>query len=524
MYALRPYQQEAVDKTIEHLTTKNSNGIIVLPTGTGKSVVLAELCRRAISMYADTNIIVATHSKELVAQNHQKLVSMWPEGSIGIYSAGLGKKQRNKQITFAGIQSVWRHAYKFPRIDILIIDEAHTLSKKEEGTWRKFISQLETANPNLRIIGLTASPFRMTQGKIYGDDCLFAEIIYEYGLIEAVENGHLSPLHNHRTEIKYDVSRVKKRGGEFVEGDLEKAVNIDSITQRCVDEIVEVGKDRRAWIAFCSGIDHSIAFRDAIRGRGITCETVSGETPKAERDKILADYKAGKIRCVTNFGVLTTGFDYPELDLLISARPTGSPGLWLQMCGRLMRKATGKENGLVLDYADNAGRHGALDKIRVKEKISSGNGEAPKKMCPECMEIIPASSKECFACGYVFPIDRAAKINGFSSGNILLSNQIDIRKLTVKSVSYYRHIKEGKPDSLKVAYHVDEQVKPLYEWVFPELENCKRRFAVWWTRRSVQHVPNNVTEALDLQKTLNPPKFINVRRNGKYDEILNAEF
>ena len=518
MYELRKYQKEAVDETIKYLMEKDGNPVVVLPTGTGKSLVLAELCRRAIEIYHDTNIINATHNKELIQQNHDELKSVWPEGDIGIYSAGIGKKKIRK-ITFAGIQSVRKKAFHFPRIDLLMIDEAHTISRKQESTWHKFIKDLKTANPNMRILGLTASPFRMTEGKIYGEGCLFTEVSYEYEIIQAIEEGYLSPLHNHRTTTHYDVSGVGKRGGEYIENQLQKAVNVDELTKKCVAEIVEQGKDRKAWIAFCVGIDHALAVRDAIRAHGITCETVTGKTPQKERDAIIEDYKAGKIRCLTNMGVLTTGFNNPNIDLLISMRPTNSPGLWLQICGRAMRIAPGKENALVLDFADNSGRHGPLDKIRVKEKISSGNGSAPKKMCPECMEIIPASSREC-VCGYIFPIDNAPKISDKSSGNILLSNQINIRTLTVKNVSYYRYVKEGKPDSFKCVYMVQEELKPITSWEFPENPKCLKRWGAWWQQRSKQPIPATVTQALEWKQTLTPPTHIKVRKEGKYDTIV----
>ena len=522
-YELRPYQHEACNAAFDFLTTKDGHGILVLPTGTGKSLIIAEICRRAIEIYPRTRIIVATHSKELVANNCEELRTICPELSVGVFSAGLGKKEKNRQVVFAGIQSAWRHAFAFPAIDILLVDEAHSLTKKEEGTWFKFISDLRVANPNLRILGLSASPFRMTQGMIYGKDCLFTELIYEYGLIRAIEEGWLAPLRNHRTEIKYDVSSVHKRGGEFIDKELQAAVNIDALNRRCVAEIIEQGKDRKAWIAFCSGVDHSLAIRDIIREHGISCETITGATPQAERDSILKRYKAGEIRCVTNHGVLTTGFNYPAIDLLVSMRPTGSPGLWLQICGRAMRKAHGKVDAKVLDFADNTGRHGALDKIKVKEKMSSGEGDAPSRLCPECMDVCPASAHVCKNCGYEFPIDNTPKIGDKAVGGALLSNQIDIRVLTVKNVHYARHKKMGKSDSFKITYLTNEQISGVTEWVFPESDK-RSRFEVWWRKRSNQLPPADVTGCLELQKTLKPPISITVRRVGKFDEVIKHEF
>ena len=522
-YTLRPYQQEACDAAFNFLTTKDGNGLIIMPTGTGKSLVLAEICRRAIEIYADTNIIAAVDSKELVKQNYDKLRSIWPQGLVGLYSAGLGKKQKNRQVTFAGIQSVYKKAFAFHRIDILIADESHMISKKSEGIWHKFIDELKVSNPHLRLIGLTASPFRTTHGMIYGKDCLFTEVIYEYGLIRAIDEGWLAPLHNHRTETHYDVTGVKKRNGDFIESELQKVVNVDSLTQKCVQEIVSQGVDRKSWLAFCTGIDHSMAVRDAIRAHGVSCETVTGETPKAERDSILARYRAGEIRCVTNANVLVKGFDHPPLDMIAFMRPTSSAIIWLQGLGRGMRTFDGKNDCKILDFADNTSRFPTLDKIRVKEKISSGEGEAPKKMCPECMEVCPAAALECSNCGFIFRSEIEIKIGSKAVGGALLSNQLDIRTLTVRTVHYARHQKEGKPDTLRATYLVNEEIKTFPEWVSPESQH-RGRFESWWRKRSKQLPPADVTGCLEFQKTLAQPTTITVRKNGKYFEIIGASF
>ena len=363
---------------------------------------------------------------------------------------------------------------------------------------------------------------------IYGKDCLFTEVIYEYGLIRAIDEGWLAPLHNHRTETHYDVTGVHKRGGDFIESELQKVVNVDPLTQACVKEIITQGSDRKSWLAFCTGIDHSIAVRDAIRNHGISCETVTGETPKAERDSILERYRNGEIRCVTNANVLVKGFDHPPLDLIAFMRPTSSAIIWLQGLGRGMRKHEGKTDCKILDFADNTSRFPTLDKIRVEKKESSGDGEAPRKMCPECMEVCAAAAVECPNCGFIFRSEIEIKIGDRAVGGALLSNQIDIRVLTVKNVHYARHKKLGKPDSFKITYLVNEQISGITEWVFPESEK-RKRFLEWWTRMSSPvykfgNKPNDVTECLARSNELEKPISITVRRVGKFDEVIKHEF
>ena len=523
-YTLRPYQQEATQATLDYLMNKSGNPVISAAPGSGKSILIAELCRRAIDIYPLTNIIIAVGAKELVQQNHDKLMAIWPEGDIGIYSAGIGKKQI-RQVTFAGIQSVYKKAFKFPSISILIVDECHSISKKEVGIWHKFIKDLKTANPDLRVVGYSGTPFRLTEGMITeGDGTLFDEVAYDIDLISLIDAGFLSPLYSHRTDTKFDISKVGTRGGDYIESQLQSAVNIDHITKKCVDEIIQQGEDRNCWLVFCSGIDHALAVRDEIRSRGITCETVTGSTPKAERDRIIADYRDGKIRCLTNNAVMVTGVDIPRIDLISFMRPTKSPIIWVQGLCRGVRLFDGKKDCKVLDFAGNGLYFGPLDKITVKSSVSDGTGEAPHKMCPACMTVNAASARVCLDCGHEFVFDETPKITAHAVGGALLSNQIDIRKLTVKNATYHRHIKEGKQDSLKIAYYVEEQIKPLYEWQFPENPKCKSRFAKWWTRRSMQSVPDTIDGCLELQKTLTNPRFIMVRRNGRFDEILSAEF
>jgi DNA repair protein RadD len=522
-YTLRPYQEAATQATLDYLMTKSGNPVISAAPGSGKSILIAELCRRAIEIHPATNIIIAVSAKELVRQNYEKLKAIWPEGDTGIYSAGLNKKQIRK-VTFVSIQSVFRKAFKFPSTAILICDECHHINKRQVGIWHKFIGDLRIANPELRVVGYSGTPFRLTQGLITeGEGTLFDEVVYDIDIISLIDAGWLSPLFSHRTVTKLDVSKVGKRNGDYIESQLQAAVNIDSITQNCVTEIVAQGEDRKCWLAFCSGIEHAFAVRDAIRARGYSCETVTGETPRIERDKIIEDYKNGLIRCVTNNAVMITGVDIPQIDLIAFLRPTQSPIIWTQGLGRGLRLADGKKDCKVLDFPDNGSFFGPLDKIRVKAKESSGLGEAPVKMCGNCMSVVPASARECKECGYVFPIDTSLKISDKASGSILLSNQLDIRTLTVRSVHYSRHRKEGRPDTFKATYIVNEEIKTFPEWTSPESDK-RSRFEAWWRKRSNQLPPKDVTGCLELQKTLRNPTTITVRANGKYHDILGYTF
>ena len=155
---LRPYQQRAIDQLYKWLESNDGHPCLVLPTGSGKSHIIAELCKDALQNWPDTRILMLSHVKELIEQNAAKLRQHWPNAPLGIYSASIGKRQFGEPITFAGIQSVRKKAGQLGHVDLLIVDECHLISHKDEGGYRTLINQLAWINPKLRVIGLTASP------------------------------------------------------------------------------------------------------------------------------------------------------------------------------------------------------------------------------------------------------------------------------------------------------------------------------------------------------------------------------
>ena len=343
---LRDYQTAAITGLYDYFAESTGNPLVVMPTGTGKSVVIAGFVREAVAAYPETRILMLTHVKELIAQNFQALIRMWPEAPGGIYSAGLSRRDIHAQILFAGIQSIHKHASRVQRCDLVIIDEAHLLGRADSGMYRTFLAELNRINSGmLKVVGFTATPYRLDSGMLHeGKDRLFTDIAYQVPVLQMIEQGYLCPVVPKQTTTQLDVSSVGTRGGEFIAGQLEAAVDRDEVTAAAVAEVVQHGAERGSWLIFCSGVAHARHVRDAIREHGISCETVTGDTPGPERDGILAAFKAGRLRCVTNANVLTTGFDAPGTDLIALLRPTKSVGLYVQMVGRGTRLAEGKDD------------------------------------------------------------------------------------------------------------------------------------------------------------------------------------
>jgi DNA repair protein RadD len=464
--------------------------------------------------------------KELIQQNFLALLRAWPEAPAGIYSAGLSRRDIRAQVLFAGIQSIHRHARQVQRCDLVLIDEAHLLGRSDSSMYRSFLKELNEINGGLlKVVGFTATPYRLDSGLLHeGKDRLFTDIAFQVPVLDMIQQGYLCPVVPKQTTTQLDVGGVGTRGGEFIAKELEAAVDRDEVTRAAVAEIVQHGHDRGSWLVFCSGVAHARHVRDAIREHGVSCETVTGETPGPERDAILSAFKTGRLRCVTNANVLTTGFDAPGVDLIALLRPTKSVGLYVQMVGRGTRLAEGKDDCLVLDFAGNTARHGPIDMVdgRKKEK-SEEPGEAPIKVCPECQTINHASVRRCVGCDYEFP-PPVVKVAPQAASNALLSTQIQATWADVTGISYARHEKPGKPASLRVTYECG--LARHSEWVCFEHTGFPREKAlVWWRRRAGNlPPPATVDEALRQVSYLRRPIAIQVRPVGQYTEITAVRF
>ena len=523
MLTLRPYQTAAIDAIYRYYEAHAGNCLITIPTAGGKSLVMATFVEGVLKTYPDQRILIVTHVRELIEQNFSELKRLWPEAPAGIYSAGLKKREIRAQILFAGIQSIHKRVYDVQQCDLVLIDEAHLIPRTSSTMYQRFLADLKRLNPLLKVIGFTATPYRLDSGLLHeGEGALFTDIAYEVSVRQLIDDGYLSSLVTKQMATTLDVSAVGTRGGEFIPRDLEAAIDRDAITQSAVNEIVEYGAGRNSWLIFCAGVDHAFHVRDAVRARGFTCETIVGETPGAEREGLINAFKRGAIKCLTNANVLTTGFNAPGVDLLAMLRPTKSAGLYVQIVGRGCRVAPGKANCLVLDFAGNIARHGPIDALKPKGPKGEGDGEVPTKVCPNCKSVVHTAVRLCPDCGHAFPPPevkleaRASRLDVVSSGKP--------EWLPVSRVNYVRHDKPGKPPSLRVEYYCG--INAVQEWVCIEHPGyARQKAASWWANRAPGvPFPKNVDAALALMHQIRPPKEIAVRPSGRYTEVVGARF
>jgi DNA repair protein RadD len=498
---LRPYQHEAKQAVYEHLRTRDDNPCVVIPTAGGKTPVMASICQDAVGPWRGRVMILA-HVKELLQQTADKLHAICPEVQFGVYSAGLKRRDMTQPAIVAGIQSVYQRACEFDPFDLVVIDEAHMIPPDGDGIYRQFLADAKTVNPNLRIIGFTATPFRLKTGEICTPEGFLNEICYEVGVRELIVQGYLCPLVTKNGTNKPDISRLHVRAGEYVAGEVEALMDQDALVESACGEIVGYTANRNAVLIFASGVKHGEHIVSVLKDRhGVDCGFVTGDTPMADRDAILGRFKRGELKYLCNVNVLTTGFDAPHIDCVALVRPTLSPGLYYQMVGRGFRLHPSKANCLVLDFGGNVLRHGPVDQIKIKQR-DLGLGTAPVKECPECLSIIAAGYTICPDCGYEFPPSERSKHEAKATEAGILSGEVTIEKHAVQDIFYSVHIKRGAghdaPKSMRVDYKIGWH-RYQSEWVCFEHEGYARQKAVaWWKKRSRALVPDTAQEAVDI--------------------------
>ncbi len=551
---LRDYQKQAIIKTYEWLSKNSGNPCIVAPTGSGKAWICAGLCEDVLHNWPGRKILVLSHVKELLVQDAEKIRQVWPEAPIGIYSAGLGTKDMNT-ITVAGIQSIWKKGKELGHIDLVIVDEAHLIQNQDQGMYRTLLSDLEDINPRMRVIGLTATPYRLGQGLLTeGDDAIFDALIESVTIDDLLRRGFLAKLTSTFTDMKINVDGVKKVQGDFEKQELEERVNNVSNNTRIVQETIKRAGDRRAWLIFCVSVSHAEALRDEFIAHGIEAATITGKTSSSERERIFNDFKAGKIKALTNVGVATTGFDYPDIDVIVMARPTLSPGLFVQMSGRGMRvKSPGHHKDcLVLDFAGNIERHGPLTKIipprrtipKSKRKQMENLGEM-FKLCPKCRKAVLRRARECPNCGHQFreltELNTTQDIMGAESEPVQdtnITNMTDtnggIKRMAVRKWDW--KVKYTRRDSIPMIrvdfYGEDLNAGPKQQFLMflHGGETSKRAYRNLQKLLRGVKLPgsNELRGARELhiladtiKEHYEPPSWIEYRENGNYVNITN---
>lgn len=571
----RDYQGWATDAFFQYYTEGGvGHPVIAMPTGTGKSVVIALLCTTILTSWQTQRIVVLAPTKELVEQNAEKLASLWPGSPHGICSASLNRYDTANPIIFGTIGTVINRKEEIGARDLVFVDECHLVSDKDESQYRAYFDWLLEQNPNVKFIGLSATPYRLGIGHIT-DGGLFTDVCFDSTTLEAfnwfIEQGYLCPVVPKPTTTKLDTEGVKKQGGDFQAKDLQRKVNKAEVTAQCVAETLDLAADRSHLLWFSTGIEHAEAIGAELESHGESVVVIHSKS--ATRDEDLERFLNGEVRHCVNFGILTTGFDFPGLDCIVMMRPTKSPGLWVQMLGRGTRPfyvsgfdlstpegrlasiaASPKQNCLVLDFAYNTYEMGPINDPKLPKKKGKNGGAAPIKTCgktgdPPVSNVVEGtgdpdkgagsvghgcgiwnhpSARHCHMCGAEFTFEvkfgadaSTAALLAESSGGAFEKPKVTEFKVT--RVSYEVHKKPGRPDSLRVFYYCG--LRRFSHYVLPEHGgNPRKRSEHWWMLHGGGAMPESTMECRRAVDDLKVPTHIRVWEKKDYPQIMDWIF
>ena len=574
MYTLRTYQQEAVDRTLNYFRKRRDPAVIVLPTGAGKSLVIAELAKIAIG-----RVLVLAHVKELVEQNHLKYESYGLHA--GIYSAGLNQKDSEQKVIFGSIQSVAKAKDAFFKdFTLVVIDECHRVGLEPDSQYAKVITQLKLNNPRICILGLTATPYRLGLGWIYNyalrgelktqEQRFFKHCIYDLPLEYMISNQYLTPPVQLDIPVtSYDFSELIEGGNAYTMAQLEEALHQQRrLTPLIIKNIIDITESdqRQGVMIFSSTVKHAQEIMDHLpTGQA---RLVVGTTELSERDQIVHDFKQKAFKYLVNVSVLTTGFDAAHVDVIAILRPTESISLYQQIVGRGLRLDTDKKDCLVLDYT---GMGHSIFSPEIGEKKTASESVAVQVPCPECGFIndfwgildddgkllehfgrkcrgghVNADNYELIPCGYRFRFKictQCSAENDISArdcsncGCVLIDPDTKLKQarlskdahvLTPDSIEMLERVdKKGTP-YLQVKYY-DYDAQFVAEMHYLNNPTSLKKFSINFLRSHLRkpeqkvHI-SSVSDAVKLRAQLRMPSFVIARKQGKFWKITEKIF
>ncbi|HAV12255.1 MAG TPA: ATP-dependent helicase [Opitutae bacterium] len=574
MYTLRTYQQEAVANTLKYFKKKREPAVIVLPTGAGKSLVIAELAKIAVG-----RVLVLAHVKELVEQNHLKYESYGLHA--GIYSAGLNQKDSSQKVIFGSIQSVAKadDAF-FNDFTLLVIDECHRVGLEPDSQYAQVIKQLKQSNPRICILGLTATPYRLGLGWIYNyalrgetktqELRFFKHCIYDLPLEYMIKNQYLTPPVKVDIPVtSYDFSELTEAGKTYTLAQVDELLHRQKrLTPLIVKNIIDITESyqRQGVMIFSSTVKHAQEIMDSLpQGQA---RLVLGSTELSERDQIVEEFKQRTFKYLVNVSVLTTGFDAPHVDVIAILRPTESISLYQQIIGRGLRLDSGKKDCLVLDYT---GIGHSIFSPEVGDKRTDSESVAVQVPCPECgfvndfwgivdeegavlehfgrtcrggqthpdtFEFTPCgyrfrfklctqcsaqndiSARECNHCGSLLidPDEKLKQAKLSKNAHVLTPDSIEMLE---------RFDKKGTP-YLQVKYY-DYDAQFLSEMHYLNNQTSLKKFNINFLRSHMRKPElklniRSVDEVIAMQSQLRMPSFVIARKQGKFWKITEKIF
>jgi len=545
MFKLRPYQITALSAIHKAMKTQ-PNVLLSAIMGSGKTVMVCRLINRYYKE-TDRNFLILAHKKELVEQFRKTFLEKTdiPARDIGIACAGLGQRKTKSRVIIGTVQTFFNLIGQFDCCSLLVVDEAHRIEIGKDSQYDQIIKDLQSKNDKLRILGITATPYRLGLGYCYGKynnaPVLFPECNHKITYNELKESGYLMPLQG---MVKMDNSYQKdiedvRTSGDYVLDQLGEMMVKTIHLQTAVDAIYEHCQDYKFICVFCCTIDHAEKLKDLL---GDECTTVHSKLTDWERQHNMDQWKEGKKRIITSVNILVEGFDFPPLDCLVMARPTLSTALFLQAVGRVLRISEGKKRAFLLDLTDNTDRFGTdLDNVTVQ--VPKKVGELIKKEkkyfkdCPECGIECHVVCIDCPECGYEWPAQEYEEATNIPELKTVSFEPEPPEEWPVDNVEWKRHTKKDKPDSVRIDYFNNDVIKynrfggliPIAsEWLcFDHGGYATKKAHEWWDKMHVSKIPESTEHALEILDNnagLAIPSAIMIQKDGNFKRVVNHFF
>jgi len=550
----RPYQEEMISCAVAAFRTKKTV-LIQAATGAGKTIVFAELIRRFLNDFPTMKILVLVHREIIVKQNADKLRRLWPTAPIGIACASASSRvDMHSPVVFGSIQTLASRIETLPMFHLVIIDEAHRLPPKStESQYKKVLDRLEMYYPGLRIFGLTATPFRLSWGSIYGREHKrtsdeepsknwFDALDLEIGIqkLQAVQPDDENPdapyLCGMRAfvedkSISTELNSISKTAGEFNQGELSDLMQKTIHLQTALDAYRKHSEGRTRTVIFAVDIDHAEKIQKIFFSAGIMANCVHSEKDKGHNREVLEKFDAGSIPVVVNVGVLTEGWDCRSVDMLMLCRPTMSAALFVQIVGRGLRTYPGKQDVLILDLAGNFFRHGPpwapilpdySKPGRPKEKLVK-----PDKKCPACGHENQAGCWCCENCGEILKIKqieeaKSVKLRELNLSRIAQAEQsIDTLTGVIESMEFSKYTTRQGNLCLKVSVFVGVNNRSVHVNHFFRLDGPGAwYFGKFWKIAMSQYpMPKTIDEAVAFDFNPLSDMQVKIKKDGKYWKV-----
>ncbi len=533
MMTPRPYQLEAIEALDLALRTRTDNPCIEIPTGGGKTPLMSFVIKKYMENCHHLRVLVLAHVKELLEQGAAELKKIDPTVPIGVYSASLRSKSHHYAVTFAGIQSIWRKAREAQPWDLIFVDEAHRIPVRDEGMYRHFLGEAKSRCEHQRVVGWTATPFRLSGGAICGPDNVLNYLAYRAKVGDLIDQGYLCRLTARCGAVPIDREKLPVSRGEFTTAGVESEIS-QHVTETVADILLRT-QLRKKVLIFCVSVRHCQLIADEIsRVDGSRCEIVTGQTPVQQRDSVVKRFRGGEIKYLANINVFSEGFNVPDVDCIVLLRPTASTAMYYQQVGRGLRLASGKENCLILDFAGNIQTHGPIDLIDISStgiKKTVTDRDAPAKVCPFCSSILAASYRECPDCGYQWPQEPVElKHQTSAADEAILSSENECVGEEINEISFTTYYSFNGECIFEVSYCVGEKTIVRETLLFDRGGVASMKARAWWRDRFGEPVPRTTQEATQQAIDMGEDKFektllnfadrLSYKRDGKYWKML----